>query len=135
MLFNTEKEAMKHAGKLFTNNNVVTYMDYSKHSYNLLNEAMKYKRKIGEPNIQYDGNFFYIKYNNLFNIFETGERININKQEMINKYPYQYFSFLFHESLKDSDNWIFKENLTKEQIEAKENIFKNICVIFNKLSY
>ena len=133
MRFNTSVEAMNYAGKAYISSNTVTYMGYSKYSIELLNKTNNHRRKIEDPNILYDGDFYYIKHNEPFNIWEQGIRIVLSEKEMISKYPYQYWSIMFQESLKDSDNWIFKEKLNKEQVEAREHLFNMFSKIFIKI--
>ncbi|WP_125154493.1 hypothetical protein [Clostridium rectalis] len=124
---------MEFAGESYKKQDCMTIMKHSQNTNKFLNEfTSKYKRQIGEPNIQYENNqYFYVEFDKE-SCFNCKDLI-LSEEEVKSKHPYQYYNIQYEEMLKDSNNWVFDEYITKKMIKNRNEIFKGICKVFMRI--
>jgi len=145
MKFKTKQEAMKYAGLLYLKPNCMTMMDTNNYINSLIDKRFKAVDKNKDMKISLIGveekdngkfEFYYIDYSNGLKLFPTEkDKVYITEEEFKKGWHEQYLNWQIKEAEKDSDNYVFKEHLTKEQVEGRHGMFQLFADVFHQIFY
>ena len=136
MQFKTKQEALNYAAKLYTRKDCMPIMDYSEELNELINDWYvakdKEKTKIiieKDNNWKINGLYYYRKLK-LFP--KEKDRIRIGLAVFITGWHKQYLNWLIHKAKCNSNNYIFREYITKEDLISRNAILREVSkMIFN----